>query len=147
MISFFIAGIPKPAGSKRGFAIKKGGAFTGRVAIVDDCKGSRDWKTDVKIAAKEAYAGPLLQGALSVKFLFHLQRPKSHFGTGKNAATLRAGCPAWPIVIPDLLKLARAIEDALTGIVWQDDAQIVQEYLLKRYATANPGVYVEVTSL
>jgi Holliday junction resolvase RusA-like endonuclease len=34
---------------------------------------------------------------------------------------------------PDVLKLARAAEDALTGIVWRDDSQIVHETLAKVY--------------
>lgn len=33
--------------------------------------------------------------------------------------------------MPDVLKLARGVEDALTGIVWRDDAQIVNESLSK----------------
>jgi Holliday junction resolvase RusA-like endonuclease len=36
-------------------------------------------------------------------------------------------------VKPDVLKLARAVEDALTGILYRDDAQIVTEVLRKRY--------------
>ena len=32
-----------------------------------------------------------------------------------------------------LLKLTRAVEDALTGLVWRDDAQVVDEVLSKRY--------------
>lgn len=147
MISFFVSGIPKPAGSKRGFALKKGGVFTGRVVITDDCKTSRDWKTDVKFAAKSAYSLPLLSGPLSVKFMFYLQRPKGHFGSGRNSATLRDGAPIYPIVKPDVLKLSRAVEDACTGIIWVDDAQIVVEYLIKIYIQEKPGVYVEVTEL
>jgi predicted short-subunit dehydrogenase-like oxidoreductase (DUF2520 family) len=34
-----------------------------------------------------------------------------------------------------VLKLARGVEDALTGIVWRDDAQIVVEHLEKRYGS------------
>lgn len=149
MISFFVNGTPKPSGSKRGFALKKGGVFTGRVVITDDCKTSRDWKTDVKFAAQSAYSLPLLAGPLSVQFLFHLQRPKGHFRGGRNSETVRDGAPAYPITRPDLLKLARAIEDACTGIIWVDDAQIVTEYLAKGYVTgaAKSGVYVEVSEL
>jgi len=32
-----------------------------------------------------------------------------------------------------VLKLARAVEDALTGVIWADDAQIVDEVIRKRY--------------
>jgi Holliday junction resolvase RusA-like endonuclease len=34
-----------------------------------------------------------------------------------------------------VLKLARAVEDALTGVVWRDDAEIVAEGLAKLYGT------------
>lgn len=36
-----------------------------------------------------------------------------------------------PATRPDVLKLARCAEDSLTGIVWRDDAQIVEEHLFK----------------
>jgi hypothetical protein len=34
---------------------------------------------------------------------------------------------------PDVLKLARAIEDAITGVIWVDDSQIIDEHLYKRW--------------
>jgi crossover junction endodeoxyribonuclease RusA len=139
-ISFFVAGVPKPAGSKRGFFIPK----IKRVVITDACKGSRDWKTDVKHAGQKEYAGPLRQGALAVRLVFLVVRPKAHYRTGKNAASLRDGAPVYPTTKPDVLKLARAVEDALTGIIWRDDSQIVTEHLSKRFADA-PGVRVEIT--
>jgi Holliday junction resolvase RusA-like endonuclease len=46
-------------------------------------------------------------------------------------ALLKGSAPEWPVARPDALKLARAAEDALTGIVWADDAQIVVERLGK----------------
>lgn len=149
MISFFVQGIAKPAGSKRGFALKKGGVFTGRVVITDDCKTSRDWKTDVSYAAKQFYKGPPLKGPLSVQMIFQIKRPKGHFGTGRNAENLREGAPDHPTSIPDLIKLTRAVEDACTGILWEDDAQIVEHFLAKRYpvAASPPGVYVQVSEI
>ena len=32
-----------------------------------------------------------------------------------------------------MLKLARAVEDAMSGVVYRDDAQVVTEVLRKRY--------------
>jgi Holliday junction resolvase RusA-like endonuclease len=58
-----------------------------------------------------------------------MPRPRAHFG----ARGLRPAAPAWPTVRPDVLKLARAVEDALTGLVWRDDSQIVVELLTKQY--------------
>jgi Holliday junction resolvase RusA-like endonuclease len=52
----------------------------------------------------------------------------------------------YPISKPDVLKLARAAEDALTGIIWSDDALIVQEHLYKAY-DATPGLLLSVQSM
>ena len=35
---------------------------------------------------------------------------------------------------PDVLKLARSTEDALTGLIWMDDAQVWEMQILKRYS-------------
>lgn len=139
-IQFFVPGIPKPAGSKRGFYI----ASIKRVVITDANPNSKDWKTDVKHAAQQAYSGPLLDVPLSVRFTFFVQRPKGHYGSGKNAKAIKASAPPFPTSKPDLLKLARGVEDAMTGIIYRDDSLIVSEKLLKRYADA-PGVMIEIS--
>lgn len=146
-IFFTVSGLPKPAGSKRGFAIKKGGAYTGKVAVIDACKGSRDWKHDVKQAAltyiKGADFAPLTC-PIEVDFVFIMPRPKCHYGTGKNESNLKSSAPFFPAGKPDVLKLSRGVEDALTGIIWKDDSQIVTEKLTKRYG-AMPGVAIKIS--
>jgi Holliday junction resolvase RusA-like endonuclease len=64
-----------------------------------------------------------------VRVAFRLPRPKGHYGR----RGLRPSAPAYPNVMPDLDKLARAILDALTGIVWRDDAQVVRLDVEKIY--------------
>jgi Holliday junction resolvase RusA-like endonuclease len=140
-ISFFVAGLPKPAGSKRGFFIPK----LKRVVIVDANPNSKDWKTDVKHAAQAAYSGPPLTVPLAVKFAFFMPRPKGHFRSGRNSVMLRDSAPPFPAGKPDVLKLARGVEDAMTSIIYADDSQIVSERLLKRYAEGTPGVQVEIS--
>lgn len=139
-ISFFISGVAKPAGSKRGFFIPK----LKRVVITDANPNSRDWKTDVKHAAIEHYQGPLLDCPIKLRLTFHVMRPKSHYRSGKNAALLKDGAPKFPTSKPDVLKLARGVEDALTSVIWKDDAQIVDEHLWKKYSD-RPGVLVEIS--
>jgi Holliday junction resolvase RusA-like endonuclease len=145
MISFVVHGNPQPAGSKRGFVIKGKGAAKDRVVVTDAAKNSRPWKSDVAAAAADAMRAPilsedgtrqigsqngaLLEGPLAVVFVFYVPRPKGHFGK----KGLRPAAPAHPAVRPDVLKLARAVEDACTGIVWRDDAQIVHETIVKGY--------------
>jgi Holliday junction resolvase RusA-like endonuclease len=65
--------------------------------------------------------------------VFVLARPRSHYGTGRNADRLRATAPAWPCSRPDATKLLRAVEDALTGVVWRDDGQVVVQTARKVY--------------
>lgn len=157
MISFFIPGLPKPAGSKRGFPIYRGPraakVFTGHVAMVDACETSKDWKRAVAIAAKAALPPGFkpLEGPLRVSFVFYMPRPKGHFRTGKNSSLLKADAPVYPMFKPDVLKLARAVEDALTSVAWVDDAQIFSEHLEKFYQANHPfsqtGVQVQIEEL
>lgn len=67
---------------------------------------------------------------------FRLLRPASHYGTGKNAATVKPSAPEWPVGYPDIDKLARCTLDALSGLAFQDDARIVSLYVGKAYATS-----------
>jgi Holliday junction resolvase RusA-like endonuclease len=46
--------------------------------------------------------------------------------------------------MPDLDKLVRAILDSLTGVVWRDDAQVVDIVARKVYAET-PGVDIAIT--
>lgn len=144
-VSFYVPGLPKPAGSKRGFLIKRNGQYTGKVAVVDACEKSREWKAIVAQDAAIAMVGQqMFTGPVKLMVAFHMPRLKSHFGTGRNANTLKVTAPKYPAVKPDLLKLTRAIEDAMTGIVWRDDAQIVIEEMTKIYANG-PGCEITVT--
>lgn len=128
MIRFTVFGTPQTAGSKRAFPIRRAGQKLG-VRVTDDNPKSRDWKTTVSQVAAEHCRGGLIDGALGVEFVFWLVRPKGHFGK----RGLLPSAPEFPAVKPDVLKLARAVEDALTGVAWRDDALIVDEHLAKRY--------------
>ena len=140
-IKIWVPGICAPAGSKKGFYNKK----SNRVIIVDDCKRSKPWQSDVKSFAHDAYQGLLLRGPLSVTMNFFMPRPKGHF-TGKGQ--IRPTAPSYPISRPDTLKLARGCEDALTGCVYHDDAQIVVEHLTKQYEQdRGPGVEITVREI
>lgn len=132
-LEFFVPGTPAPAGSKRAFVLK-GGANAGRAIIVDANKNAKPWQSDVKHIVANNYFGEVLRCPLRVTFTFFVHRPKGHYGSGKNADSVKASAPNFPAGKPDVLKLARAVEDALSGIVWVDDAQIVQEILAKEYA-------------
>ena len=140
MIEFFVPGKAEPAGSKRAF-MRPGMKFP---IVTDDNPKAKGWQKDIKSYAGVAMLGKgsLLDGPLAVSFTFIMARPKGHYG--KNGVL--ASAPAYPMVRPDALKLGRAVEDALTQVVYRDDAQIVEEHLTKKYGE-KPGVSIFVRRL
>jgi Holliday junction resolvase RusA-like endonuclease len=76
---------------------------------------------------------PLLEGPLLVEITFWMPRPKGHFGSGKNAGKLKANAPRFHVSAPDVLKLARGVEDACQGLIYRNDSAIVTELLQKPY--------------
>lgn len=136
-IEFFVEGIPKPGGSKTSIYSKK----LGRVLTFDACKKNPEWRTAVELFARESYKGQPLTGPLRLTVTFVVQRPKSH--SGKNGLLPKA--PAFPITRPDATKLLRSTEDALTGILWIDDAQIVEQHVTKTYGDV-PGAHIVVSN-
>jgi len=127
-LTFTVYGHAAPAGSKR--ALPFGGRAGGRPIIVDDSKRSRPWKQEIAGVARETMDGrELYDEPLALVLVFYVPRPRSHYG----ARGLRPTAPEYPAKRPDLLKLARGVEDALSSIVYRDDALIVDEHLSKRY--------------
>jgi len=88
-------------------------------------------------AERQPFDGPL---ELDVLFVFG--RPRSHFGTGRNAGRLKPSAPVYCSTRPDLDKLVRAIGDALAGIAVVDDAAFVQLVARKHYGS--PAAFVVV---
>ena len=143
-LRFAVYGKPAAAGSKRGFAFKGKDGKT-HVAISDANKNARPWKSAVTDAALQEFTGAQFTGPVKLEIVFWIQRPKGHYGSGKNAGVVKASAPERPTGKPDLLKLARGVEDAITDAgVWRDDAQVVIESLEKRWSQ-DGGYRTDVT--
>ncbi len=142
VVTFFVPGEPQPGGSKRGYVNKK----TGHVVIVEDARKNGPWRDRVAFYAQEAYSGPLLVGALAVRMTFTKLRPASHYGTGGNSHLLKPSARRYPTIKPDVLKLARSTEDALTGVIWRDDVTTVRLTLEKTYGP-RPGAHIQIRAL
>lgn len=138
-ISFFVSGIPRTAGSKSYMGKNKRGK-----AIIVDSSGAAGaaWKQTVAAVARSKYTGKLLEGAIALHVIFWMKRPDSHFNAkGK----LKPSAPLYPTSNPDRTKMLRSLEDALTGILWKNDSQVVSGPTDKRYALAlGPGASVSV---
>jgi Holliday junction resolvase RusA-like endonuclease len=135
---FFVPGKPQTAGSKRAFPHRT----TGRIIVVDDCKGGKVWRKAVQYHAGTVCKA-MLAGPLAVSVVFVMPRPLSH---RKKDGTTAPGAPRYHIVKPDTTKMLRAIEDALTGVAWIDDAQVIVQTAAKRYARygEEPGARVTI---
>ncbi|MBF0342774.1 MAG: RusA family crossover junction endodeoxyribonuclease, partial [Nitrospirae bacterium] len=79
---------------------------------------------------------------LFMSLMFYVPRPQSH--TNKRGQPTKAW-RAYPTSKPDLSNYIKGIEDALNGIAYHDDAQIVSESPHKRYADGiEPCVRIQI---
>lgn len=138
---FEVYGVPQTAGSKRPIAWQKDGQVHAR-AVHDNPK-TKPWMAIVADAARSAMAAQQvtapLDGPLQLCVDFYRPRPAGHFRTGQHAGQVRDSAPRYPITKPDTSKMLRAVEDALTAVVWRDDCQVVRHFVTKRFDTDRPG--------
>jgi Holliday junction resolvase RusA-like endonuclease len=145
MITLTVYGMPAPQGSKRFVGVSK----AGRGLMVESSAKVKPWRMDVKAAA-EALIGRLagewpMAGALVAEMVFTLPKPA---GAPKRRTT-------WPDKKPDLSKLVRSTEDALSDAgFWVDDARVVEYSRLAKVfpgedpaALDRPGVRITVRQI
>ncbi len=83
-----------------------------------------DWEERVELALRRVGPRYLWSGPVEVASVFRLPQPKGRVFNEIGAMLLP----------PDLDKLLRCILDAATGLIYQDDAQVVAAPALKRWA-------------
>lgn len=124
---FVVPGRPATAGSKVPIRRKDGGVF-----LMDMSKRGPAWRKAVRAAFRAEYpkAEPIPAGvavAVAVEFVFpHL---KAHMRRGE----VRPDAPLLKHGKPDCDKMQRALGDAMTGVVYDDDSQIVAWSVRKTY--------------
>jgi Holliday junction resolvase RusA-like endonuclease len=124
-INFTVRGQPVPQGSSRAFV--RGG----RAVLVSKSARLSDWRAAVATEARDAMGiVPPLAGPVSV-FIRAIpsERPASHWlpsNSRRPVRELRLDAPRWNASIPDADKLARAVLDSLTGVVFADDRQVAE---------------------
>lgn len=141
MIKITVDGKPAPQGSK---------VRNQYGAIYESNKAVGPWRADVRAECQRVMRaggyGPV-QGPVEVTVYFRLTRPRSHYGTGRNATVLRRGAPECPASKPDADKLLRAVLDALTQAgVYTDDAQVCRIEVCKMYSE-RPGADITVRGM
>jgi len=145
IIQFFVPGIPRPGGSKKGFYNPK----LGRVMMVKaGGQYEENWRQAVAHAALQAMKDePPFKGAVRLDATFYMPRPKYHYHTSKKSAgklrlEYKGPCPH--LSAPDRGKLLRSTEDAMKGIVYADDSQVYAGDVEKFYGE-RPGAEIKIT--
>lgn len=129
-LTFFVPGLPSPQGSKN--AYRRGQ----KIVLVESSKKVKPWRDTVSQVARFVCKQPI-DGAVTVVVHFVMPRTKAM----RNK-------PAPPMVQkPDLDKMLRAVNDALTGIAYADDSQIVRLTGSKRRAAPGEqtGAHITIT--
>jgi crossover junction endodeoxyribonuclease RusA len=132
-----VLGLAQPKGSTRAFVKKRrdGQMFA---ATTSDNPKLKDWQQRIATEAQRVRAGRFASAGVpvAVAATFCLLRP----------ASISAKKRPYPTVAPDVDKLTRALLDAMTGVLYADDAQVVSVQTYKVYADHGkpPGVNVKV---
>lgn len=104
-------------------------------------KQTTDAEHNVAAMAFSQVGQPLLEGPLSVVVDITVRPPQS-WSKRKTEQALSGAL--FPTGKPDLDNVAKLYLDALNGILWVDDAQIVKLIVLKQYGEkAGVGMIVE----
>lgn len=142
MIEFIVYGTPGPQGSKKFVGLSK----SGKGLMIESSRKVKPWREEVELAARIAWGRQMpMDGPLTVRMIFTLKKPAA---APKRRRT-------YPHRLPDLSKLARSTEDAITTAgVWRDDSRVVEySRLAKVYpgedpeALDRPGVRVVIASV
>lgn len=151
--TFFVRGVPVPKGSMKGMIHVRGAAGSRCVVVLtqqvlaavgvgwraqpivthDDRAAVKAWAKTIKLVASAHAPEQPLEGAVGLRVDFVVPRPKSVSEKRRPHAICK----------PDVDKYLRLLQDALTGVLYVDDAQVVRVAVEKSYGD-DPGVHVRV---
>lgn len=122
----WIAGVAAAQGSKK---------HVGGGRMVESSKAVGPWRERVasELATMLGEGHEPTRAGVVVNCRFVFVRPKSHLRVNGEP---RESAPRVPATRPDLDKLIRAVLDAMTGVAFVDDAQVVALNVGKEYGNA-----------
>lgn len=123
--SLFVPGEPKTTQTGSVVRLPNGRAIVTR--------RNTGWAQRIALAAQAARPPRPLEGPVRAVLTFFRTRPVSAPKSVTHPATR-----------PDLGNLSKGLLDCLEGIVYRDDAQIVELVERKVFATMQPGVRIEI---
>lgn len=133
-MSCFVPGVPIPKGSTKAFPFKRKNGKMG-VAVTAANSKTKPWQAQVAAVAKKelAWSGVVWAGPISLTVCFVMPRPKS---LPKKVL--------YHLKKPDLDKLLRSVKDALKGIAYVDDSQVIATHATKCYGQSCSGASITI---
>lgn len=90
--------------------------------------------------------GTPLRGPLRVDRYYYFAYLKGHYGTGRNAGSVKVSAPLWKQTRPDIDNHDKLLFDCLAGLFFKDDGQICAGIQIKQYSE-RPRTEVYISKL
>lgn len=133
-IRFFVPGKPQGKGRPRAVA-------RGKFVRMYTPEKTATYESTVALSASEAMGNKApMDGPLAVVMRIALPVPTS-WSNRKKAQALDG--IVLPTTKPDADNVVKGVFDAINGVVWRDDTQVVDLRVIKRYSE-RPGVLMQV---
>ena len=143
MLKIIIRTLGKPIAKKRPRFVHRNG-----FSKAYNCQETEEGRWLLEVLQQIPKERPVFEkgAALHMTCICHFERPKSHFGTGRNASILKQSAPEYHVQSPDTTNICKFYEDILNGILWADDCQIVHTEISKGWSSV-PMVEIIVTEI
>ena len=122
---FKVNGQPKGKGKPR--FTKNGHVYTP--------ESTRIYEEEIKLRYKEKFKNEMLDGNIAVE-VFINKKPASYLGIKKYNKLLGKYCN----IKPDTDNVVKAVLDALNGVAYADNKNVVEIYAVKKYSTESSVV-------
>lgn len=103
-------------------------------------------KRDFLAKALKSAPKSLEYGPISMTLEFYVDRPKSHYRTGKYSHLLKDNAPTWHTSRADIDNYVKLVLDALNGAYYKDDSQVCHLRTIKKYSD-NPRTIVQIKGI
>ena len=130
-IAFSIGGEPQ-AQKRHRHRVVSGNGRKPFATTYDPCSKA---KRDFALLASQYAPNKPMEGPLALQLYCYMPYAKTHMGSGRNAGKPKPSAPEYHTKTPDVDNLAKFVMDALTGLFWKDDSQIIHCTVVKSYST------------
>jgi Holliday junction resolvase RusA-like endonuclease len=139
-VAFTVLGAAQTKGSAKAFVPKKWAqdavaqGKAPRAIVTNDNPNAKAWEQRIATEAQKVGGGALFTGPVILTVAFHLPRPKSLPKRVTHHMTR-----------PDCDKATRCVLDALTGVLYGDDGQVVELHVRKQFAELGAAPRADIT--